>query len=92
MNYFEVTQSWREFPNDKLKFLLKKVKNVIISGLDQSFEIPDIYNKYLWIKNEYKNLIVNDKDIKEKIKELNENISGNNIHYSYTDDFYYKNK
>ena len=91
MIYFQVTQSWTEFPND-IKLLLKKAKNVIVSGLDQSFEMPDIYNKYLWIKNEYKNLIILDKNIKEEIKELNENISGNNIHYSYTDDFYYKNK
>ena len=90
MIYFEVLQTWVEMSQTKLTQSLNKIKNTIIKGLDSSFENPRVFEKYLWLKSEYESLYIEDK-FKPKIHELNENIAGQNIHYSYTDD-YYKDK
>ncbi|HCE56749.1 MAG TPA: hypothetical protein DER09_02865 [Prolixibacteraceae bacterium] len=90
MIYFEVLQSWVEMSKIKLTQSLNKIKNTIIKGLDSSFENPRVFEKYLWLKTEYESLNIEEK-FKPKIHELNENIAGQNIHYSYTDD-YYENK
>lgn len=88
MIYYEVIQSLRDLPIDKFNEDLKKCKKTIIKGLDSGFSNPRVHSKYKWLKNEYKNLIIFEDKIKEEIKELNEDITGNNIHYSYTDNFY----
>ena len=92
MVYFQVLQSWTKMKVGKLKAELKKIKHTIIDGLDSTFESPDIHAKFKWLRKEYDNLIILDDGIKEKIYALNEGIAGQNIHYSYTDKFYYKNK
>ena len=80
--------------NDKdwMQENLLKAKHFIIKGLDNSFNEPEIYKKYYWLKEKYNTLIIFDKETKTPIRELNEGISGNNIHYSYTEDFYEKHK
>lgn len=87
MIYFEVLQSWVEMSESKLKESLIKIKNTIIKGLDSSFEYPRIFEKYLWLKEEYKDLAIK-KELKPHFYELNEKISKNNIHYSHTDEVY----
>lgn len=101
MIYFQVIESWTGMTNDKLKDSLDKIRKVIVKGLDTSFENPRVYEKYKWLKTQYNKLIIlNDFDfetkthenIKLKIRELNEGISGHNVHYKYTDDFYESTK
>ena len=92
MIYFQVLQSWRNLEESEIKKELKKIKQQIIAGLDSSFETPSVYYKYLWLKNQYINLIILTDGLKEKFRDLNEGIAGHNIHYSYTDNFYNKKK
>jgi hypothetical protein len=92
LKYFEVVQSWTEMKEDILKDALDKTRKVIIDGLDYSFELPSVHSKYQWLKNEYNSLIILTDNIKQPIKELNENIVGQNIHFSYTDNYYYGKK
>jgi len=88
LKYFEVVQSWTEMKTDILKDALDKTRKVIIEGLDYSFELPSVHSKYKWLNNEYNELIILTDNINQPIKELNENIAGQNIHFSYTDNFY----
>ncbi len=90
MSYFEVIQSLSEMDPHALKSNLCRVKQAIINGLDNSFQEPSIYKKFEWLRTEYQKLIILCEGAKEPFHELNENISGNNIHYSYTDKFYTK--
>jgi len=92
LKYFEVVQSWTEMKEAILKDALDKTRKVIIEGLDYSFELPSVHSKYQWLKNEYNNLIILTDNIKQPIKELNESIAGQNIHFSYTDNYYYGKK
>lgn len=101
MIYFQVIESWTEMTNEKLKESLNIIRKVIIKGLDTSFENPGVYEKYIWLKTQYNNLIIlSDFDfktktyenIKLKIRELNEGMNGHNVHYKYTDDFYESTK
>lgn len=92
LKYFEVVQSWTEMKEDILKDALDKTRKVIIEGLDYSFELPSVHSKYQWLKNEYNSLIILTDNIKQPIKELNESIAGQNIHFSYTDNYYYGKK
>jgi len=97
MIYYQVVQKWTEMTTDLLIDSLGKVRKVIVNGLDSSFEKPDVFEKFKWLKEQYNKLIVLDdfdfgtktnENIKLKIWELNENIGGQNIHYSYTDSYY----
>lgn len=101
MIYFQVIESWTEMTNEKLKESLNIIRKVIIKGLDTSFENPRVYEKYIWLKTQYNNLIIlSDFDfktktyenIKLKIRELNEGMNEHNVHYKYTDDFYESTK
>lgn len=87
MIYFEVLQNWEEMSEIKLKNSLQRIKRTIIRGLDSSFENPNVYEKYAWLKNQYNDLKI-DKELRPRLYDLNENISGQNIHFSYTDDYY----
>ena len=87
--YFQVVQSWIEINEEYLKSILVKIRKQIIKGLDCSFENSGIFEKYNWLKNEYNGLIIFGEGIKQNIKDLNEDITGNNIHFSYTDEFHY---
>lgn len=92
MIYFQVLQSWTGLEGEEINKELRKIKQNIIAGLDSSFETPNIHHKYLWLKKQYKNLIILTDGLKEKFYDLNEGISGHNVHYSYTDNFYHKHK
>lgn len=91
MIFYQVIQSWTGITEEKLKEELNEIKEVIIKGLDSSFQSPRIYEKYNWLKREYNKLYI-DKNILPQIKDLNENIAGNNIHFSYTEEFYKKRR
>lgn len=98
--YYQVMQTWTEMTTEILSESLDKVRKVIVNGLDSSFEKPDVFEKYKWLKDQYNSLIIigdydlntksgtKGEDIKIKLFELNENITGQNIHYSYTDNTY----
>jgi len=97
MIYYQVIESWIEMTFEKMILSLANVRKTIIDGLDNSFENPDVFEIYRWLKEQYNNLIIiedfnfndkTDENIKMKIRELNEGISGQNIHYLYTDNFY----
>jgi hypothetical protein len=97
MIYYQVIESWTEMTSEKMISSLTNVRKTIIDGLDNSFENPDVFEKYRWLKEQYNNLIIlsefnfndkTDENVKMKIRELNDGISGQNIHYSYTDSFY----
>ena len=97
MIYYQVLESGEEMTKEKLIESLNIVRKVIVNGLDTTFENPDVYEKYKWLKEQYNKLIILDdfdienktyENIKLKIRELNEGIAGQNIHYSYTDNFY----
>lgn len=95
--YYQVIESWTEMTPDMLTESLRKARKVIVNGLDSSFEKPEVFEKYKWLKEQYNKLIIlsdydfktkTHENIKLKIKELNEGIHGHNIHFKYTDDFY----
>lgn len=97
MIYYQVIESWTEMTSEKMISSLANVRKTIIDGLDSSFENPDVFEKYKWLKEQYNKLIIlsdfnfngkTDENIKMRIRELNDGISGQNIHYSYTDNFY----
>lgn len=97
MMFYQVMGGTNHFGEEELKAELDMVRKNIIKGLDSSFENPSVHEKYLWLKEEYgKLLILSDSDydtqtqenIKIKIREINEGIPGQNIHYAYTDNFY----
>ncbi len=99
--YYQVIESWTEMTPELLTESLSKVRKVIIGGLDSSFEKPEVFEKYKWLKDQYNKLIIlgdydhktkTNEHIKQKIRELNEGIAGQNIHYSYTDNLYEKRK
>lgn len=101
MMYYQVLQSWTEMTQESLVKSLDSIRKTIIAGLDDSFEHPDVFEKYNWMKEQYNKLIIFDdfnfetkteEYVKMKIRPLNENIAGQNIHYSYTDNFYEKKR
>ncbi len=101
MTYYQVIESWIGMTKEKMIDSLRMVRKTIINGLDNNFENPEIFEKYRWLKKHYNELIIlsdlnsdnsNDVEINYKIRELNEGLYGQNIHFSYTDDFYNKEK
>lgn len=94
MIYYEVVENSDVMTKDELVRGLTKIRKVIIEGLDMSFENPEVFEKYKWMKEQYNKLIISDYDyntkervlVKVKIKELNEGIFGHNIHFKYTDE------
>ena len=77
LRYFQVLQSWSEYSKEAMKSELRKAKNAIVKGLNSSFENPNIYQKFIWLKNEYKKLKILDDGLKEEIRPIQENT----IHY-----------
>lgn len=99
MIYYQVMENWAEMTKEKLIDSLAKIRKVIIDGLDISFEKPEIFEKYNWLKEQYNKLIIlsdfdfdskTEENIKIKIRELNENTFLQNIHFKYTDEAWEK--
>lgn len=88
--FFEVFQSTIDINIGTFKETIGKIKQVIINGLDSCFDNPNVYKKYEWLKCRYNSLILLGDKKQDQIRDLNEGIYGKNIHFSYTDDFYYK--
>ncbi|MDA3887063.1 MAG: hypothetical protein PF638_15865 [Candidatus Delongbacteria bacterium] len=93
MIYYQVMGNSIGMSIETLTTSLDAIRKVIIEGLDNSFEKIEVFEKYKWLKEKYNQLIFskdpkNPESIMMKIRELNENIAGKNIHYSYTDNFY----
>jgi hypothetical protein len=84
MIYFQVLQSWTEMDDTKMKTGLKKIRKTIIDGLDSTFQQPDIFSKYVWLKDQYNELIILTDGLKSKIHKLSDN--GHNIHCKFTDE------
>lgn len=82
--YFQVLQSWEKMSKRRLESSLNKAKKTIIDGLDNSFEYPDVHEKYFWLKKEYEKLIILDAK-KPNLYDLGHNHDGHNIHFAYTD-------
>lgn len=77
--YYQVIESWTEMTPELLTKSLSKVRKVIISGLDSSFEKPEVFAKFNWLKEQYNKLIILDdfdfetkaeEHIKQKIRDL----------------------
>lgn len=97
MIYYQVIEAWTEMTTEILTDSLDKIRKVIVNGLDTSFEKPEVFEKYKWLKDQYNSMIIlgdynpiiksgtKGEDIKIKLFDLNEDIIGRNIHYSYTD-------
>lgn len=101
MIYYQATECWVEMSSERLRESLDEIRKFIINGLDQSFENPDIFDKYKWLKEQYEKLIIlsdcifekqTQENIKLRIRELNEGIGGQNIHFSYTDNFHVRHR
>ncbi|RZJ92499.1 MAG: hypothetical protein EOO20_01570 [Chryseobacterium sp.] len=97
MIYYQVVDSWPEITAKKKRESLDNIRRTIIGGLDSSFENPDVFEKYKWLKEQYNQLIIlsdfdfktkTKENIKQKIREVNEDIPGQNVHFNYTDQFY----
>lgn len=88
MIYFQVVQAWNKMTVEELSKDLDAVRKVIVKGLDGSFERPEVFEKYKWLKKQYNKLLIDNDSPKMNIRELNDGIAGHNIHYSYTDNFY----
>jgi len=94
--FFQVMENWIEMTTEKLKSSLDKIRKVIVKGLDNSFEKPDVFEKFKWLMKQYHDLIIiydfdiknkTEENIKIKIRNLHEGIgSGPNIHYSFADE------
>ena len=97
--WFQVLQSSTDLSAQVLKDKLDVIRKYIVTSLDDVFENNNIYQKYIWLKNEYNSLCILDDEnitsgdkfvIKKEIIELNKSLKEGNIHYHYTDDFYNK--
>lgn len=91
MIFFQVMNSLTGITNEMRKKDLNIIRKVIIDGLDNSFENPDVFEKFKWLQKQYQNLIILNNDfirvenpvrdeLKKEIFELNER-DGFCIHY-----------
>jgi len=96
MTYYQVVQDSTEMTKELLTKNLDDIRKTIIKGLDSSFEHAEIFEKYVWLKEQYSKLIIladfdfetkTEEHIKMKIRAVNDSTS-HNIHYSHTDEFH----
>ncbi len=97
MIYYQVMDNWTEMTINKMTISLDNIRKVIIKGLDSSFENPEIYKKYLWLKEHYEKLIIlSDYDLETRkplgIKVEISDLFTHNIHYSHADKYYEKKR
>ncbi len=70
MIYYQVIESWTEMTPELLIESLGKVRKVIVNGLDSSFEKPEVFEKFRWLKEQYNKLIIlKDFDLETKTHE-----------------------
>lgn len=87
MIYYQVMDNWTEMTTKEMTLSLDNIRQIIIQGLDTSFENPEIYKKYVWLKEQYKKLIIlSDYDFTTRqpigIKALINELNTHNIHFS----------
>ena len=88
--YLQVMQSAPDIlPHNTLKNALCDVKKTIMKGLDDNFECPNIYEKYLWLLERYNELIIFDID-KNQIYTTEIPDSRHNIHFTTVNEYYKK--
>lgn len=63
MVYFNVIHPWEEMTDTIMKSELVKVKQIIIDGLDKSFEHPEIFDKFNWLKKIFNSLNIRGNDL-----------------------------
>lgn len=91
MIFFQVMNGLTGITNEIRKKDLNIIRKVIIDGLDNSFENPDVFEKFKWLQQQYQNLIILNNDfiteenpirdeLKKEIFDLNER-DGFCIHY-----------
>lgn len=91
MIFFQVMNGLTGITNEMRKKDLNIIRKVIIDGLDNSFENPDVFEKFKWLQQQYQNLIILNNDfitaenpikdeLKKEIFDLNER-DGFCIHY-----------
>lgn len=73
LRYYQVLQSWVKYTPDQLSNDLSQVRSAIVTGLNENFESPQVYEKYLWLKAEYEHLVILEDNIKGELKPINEN-------------------
>ena len=88
--FYQVHQKSSIISETEIKKEIKKSKDTIIKGLDSSFETPQIFIKYRWLKDQYDKLIILGDNIKEKFHDISKPDNHNNIHYSYIDKVFNK--
>jgi hypothetical protein len=79
--YYQVLQTWEKLKNEKFNERLGLIRETIISGLDGGYEHPDIYNKYVWLKEAFNRLIILEPAQKRPIAEVKDNPRSGNIHH-----------
>lgn len=93
MIYYQVIDSWEEMTSDNMISSMENIRNVIVNGLDSSFENSDVFEKYKWLKEQYNDLIIlSDFDydtkthgnIKMQIRDIRQD---HTIHYSEVDKY-----
>lgn len=92
MMILQVLQNSSQMTAVELKSKMDIVRKLIFAGMDAGFELPDVYLKYSLLKDQYKGLYISAHDAHLPIRNLNEDIPGNNIHFKYTDDFHHKKR
>ena len=70
----------------KLKLIngLKKVKKTILIGLDTSFEDPNVYEKYIWLKEQYNQLTILETEL-PRLFDLKQAGEEFNVHFRHAD-------
>ncbi|WP_079491613.1 hypothetical protein [Maledivibacter halophilus] len=68
MIVLQVVQNSTVITDKQLTEHLDLIRDVIIKGLDSSFNTPNVYEKYVWLKEEYEKLLIftDDNEVKKK--------------------------
>ena len=98
MIYYQVIDSWEKMTSENMILSLKNIRNVIVNGLDSSFENSDVFEKYKWLKDQYNDLIIlsdfdfntkSQENIKIQIRDIRQD---HTIHYSEVDKYRLRKK
>lgn len=95
IKYNQVMNSLYDYTQEAQLSDLKLIRDVIVKGLDFSFEHPNVVEKYQWLKKQYNKLIIfgeGGPEILEKIQEFSNLNTPFNIHYTNTEFWYTQNE